>query len=701
MRGFPQTRYCRSHSEEHSITRGLNVLTRTQLNDGSWNDSSDAGPSAQDPYMKKFAKFYEVPLSDIQPEGWLRVYLEKQRDGLTGHLEAAGFPFDTPGWAAPRVAHHARYSGWWPYEQTGYWVDGIIRCGHLLRDEFLTAKALRSIDYVLENADEDGYLGPDFMKDPADNNRWPHAVFFRALMAHESAARDARVVPALLKHYLSGTAPHTFWRNVCNVEVVLWAYERSGDRLLLEHAIQAFQGYNELFPEADAAMANLLKDKPASEHGVTYNETAKLGAILYSYTGDEDYLEASIHAYQKIDKYHMLVDGVCSSTEKLTTTDPLDSHETCDIADYTWSVGYLLMATGLAEYADKVERACFNAAPGAVRSDFKGLQYFSCPNQVIADASSNHNRMYRGFPWMSYRPNPGTECCPGEVNRIMPNFAARMWMSDGEGGVVAALYGPGRLTTGVGPDAQKVTIVQQTDYPFSEQINFLIQTEAPVEFTLWLRVPEWCTRPSLEINGQPVELELEPGRFFPLRRKFAAGDRIRLHLPMELAIQRWPLDGISVERGPLVYALKIEEDWQIDPAEERATPDFPAWNLYPRSDWNYALALDLENFKDEIEIIHHPVGRDPWRLEAAPLELRVPARQIRDWEIERFETIESQYWGADGFRANEKQGEFAFTPQLPDPETLPERLEETVEMVTLVPYGCTHLRVTIFPHASG
>ena len=39
--------------------------------------------------------------------------------------------------------------------------------------------------------------------------------------------------------------------------------------------------------------------------------------------------------------HHLLVDGVCSSTEDLRGKDPLDSHETCDIADpyqvITWT----------------------------------------------------------------------------------------------------------------------------------------------------------------------------------------------------------------------------------------------------------------------------------------------------------------------------------------------------------------------------
>jgi hypothetical protein len=41
------------------------------------------------------ALFHEVPLSAIKPTGWLRTFLQNQKDGLTGHLEHAGYPFHT------------------------------------------------------------------------------------------------------------------------------------------------------------------------------------------------------------------------------------------------------------------------------------------------------------------------------------------------------------------------------------------------------------------------------------------------------------------------------------------------------------------------------------------------------------------------------------------------------------------------------
>ncbi|MGE5222478.1 MAG: beta-L-arabinofuranosidase domain-containing protein [Omnitrophica WOR_2 bacterium] len=649
--------------------------------------------------MNIYTKFHELPICDIRPDGWLRRYLEHQRDGLTGHIEAAGYPFNTGAWTDPAIVSGDGTINWGPYEQTAYWIDGAIRCGYLLGDTALIQRGLAQIDHVLNHADQDGYLGPAFMKNPVNWNRWPHVVLFRAMEAHYTAAHDERILPALTRHYLSGTSPHTEGREVCNVEPMLWAYEQTGDRRLLDLALQAYSDYNRRFPDEDTTLANLLSDRRATIHGVTFNEIGKLGAILYRYTGEQKYLEAAINGYRKLDRDQMLVDGVHSSTEQLHGKDPLDAHETCDIADYAWGAGHLLLTTGAADYADKIERACFNAAPGAVRSDFKALQYFSCPNQVIADASSCHPLFFRGSTWMSYRPNPGTECCPGDVNRIMPNYASRMWLNDGQGGLAAALYGPSQVSAKAGRDQASVTIVEKTAYPFSETILFELQAAQPVEFPLSLRIPGWCSRARLTINGQEYGGSLPAGSFVTLQQVFHPGDRMELTLPMEVRLQEWPHGGVSIERGPLVYSLGITENWQIDRSDQRSTADFPAWNLYPASRWNYALAMDGERLVREPEFIWNAPSDDPWSLETAPVALRVPARRVRNWTIQKKSRVQTfRLWADTGkFEVRSISANFKLTPQLPDPETLPGRLGKRLETITLVPYGCTHLRITIFP----
>jgi DUF1680 family protein len=650
--------------------------------------------------MTSWNTYREQPLSSISPEGWLREFLEVQRHGLTGHLEAAGYPFNTKGWATPVVKHETG-TYWWPYEQMGYWVDGLVRCGRLIGDPFLVQKAKTQIDYTLDNVDEDGYLGPSFLKteDRTQSgwqyswNRWPHVVFFRAMMAEYGATGDKRILDALHKHYLATNHSHSDQRDALNIEILVWVYHQTGDARMLQKAREAFDAMNERAPDCDTSLEPQLSSKRPTEHGVSYCESAKLGAILYGATGEKKFLQASVNAIRKMERFSMLVDGIPSSSEKLRGKDSLDSHETCVISDFTWTCGYLLMATGDVHYADLIERACFNAGPGAVKKDFRAAQYFSCPNQVVSDKNSNHNLFCRGHIFMRFAPNPATECCSGNMHRFMPNYAARMWMQGQADEVVAAFYGPSRLTTEIA--GTPVTLVEETNYPFSDRIEFQVRTPRPVAFTLTVRIPGWCRNASVLINGRPIKQRVRAGTFVPVRHAFENNDRVTVVLPMQLKLTRWPHDGVAVERGPLVYSLGVKERWVVDPSEtQKATKEFPAWGVYAESPWNYALDLDEKTLAARTEIVEQAVTGNPWQN--PPVMLRVPARRVRGWSLEKSSVIEGDYCGEGMVK---KTGTFVLTPQLPDPKTLRPRLAKRQETITLVPYGATHLRITVFPQA--
>ncbi len=644
--------------------------------------------------------FTEQPITDIKPAGWLRRWLELQRDGLTGHLEVAGYPFDTKLWACKGIPFR-HGAPWWPYEQTAYWVDGFTRCGLLLDDPFLVAKAREQVEYVLAHADRDGYLGPKSCKPFMPAGRWSHMIFFRALIAWYYATGDRRIVTALQRHYLGHLHDHSGHRDVCNVEIMSWVYEQTGDKRLLAMAEVTWAKYQRTGEDDDRAQqsAELARNRPANSHGVTFCETIKQGAILYQATGKKQYLQDSLNGFRTLDRFHLLPSGAPSSTESLRGRTSLDAHETCDIADYTWSAGHLLMITGECGFADRIERAAFNALPGAVTKDFRGLQYFSGPNQVVLAKNSNHTLAATGGKWMCYRPKPGTECCTGEVNRVMPNYAARMWMKRGED-PAAALYGPSGHT--FKRSGATVTIAEETSYPFGEEIDFSVSTDRAVAFTLWLRIPGWCRNASVRVNGTALKQKLRAGTFVAVSRTFAQGDRVQLSLPMDLAMRHWPGGGVTLERGPLVFALPVAEKRAVDMSDPNQTAEFPAWEMWPESTWNYALCLDEGKLAEQVRVEYGPMTSEPFLN--PPVRLVVPARKVHGWKLRRAKRLPSVGGKLIDPARNKWQmyktvarGDFLITPPLPDPGSLTARLASTVEHITLVPHGCTLLRVSMFP----
>lgn len=144
------------------------------------------------------------------------------------------------------------------------------------------------------------------------------------------------------------------------------------------------------------------------------------------------------------------------------------------------------MATGDSKYGDMVENAVFNAGLGLVDDDFKGNQYFSCPNQVIADDTCNHVVFFRGREWMSFAPANFLGCCAGNDHRFMPNYVARSWMKD-KNTLAVFTYAPTEIDVKL--ENGRVKILQDTLYPFENTVRFSVSVEKPFTFSLVLRKP--------------------------------------------------------------------------------------------------------------------------------------------------------------------------------------------------------------------
>lgn len=660
-----------------------------------------------------------LPLREIRPAGWIEKFLKTQASGLTGHPSVHGYPFGQKFWGNPND-DTGPYAAWWPYEQTAYWLDGALKCGYLCGDESLYRMTLEEIDSAINNAAPDGFIGPESMR---EKDRWPHAVFFRAVLAQYEITKDARYLNALIRHYLSTPHPIDWDRDVTGVEILVYLYQQTGNSVLLEKAEDLYNRFNAKFSDHDCSLQTLNSDKKATIHGVTFNEIAKLAAILYSATRKEGYRQAVVNAYQKVDRDQLLADGLHSCSEDLRGRDPLDSHETCDITDHTWALGYLLQITLDAKYADRIEKIIFNALPGAITKDFKALQYFSCPNQVIATHTSNHNRLMRGFNWMSYRPDHEVQCCPGNVHRAMPNYVARQWMKRSESEIIAALYGPGCIQTELA--GVPVTITAHTTYPCEQAIEFDIQPEQLVRFTFTVRIPSWCRRASLSLNGQPLNSStlLAPGTFVPIEREWQPGDSIRLELPFELALHHFPKGGLSIDYGPLTFSLPVAAHADVEagdstndqrriiheelytPRAKGATETFPAWELTPASQWNYALCVDEQSLNELVQIQwNSPSLTTPFDPAQPFITLRVPARRVEGWDVvQRQDILQQNNWVSRGkWKSGMRRvkGTFAFTPPLPSRKTLKARLSQEIEWIELIPYGSTLLRMTVFPQAT-
>lgn len=638
-----------------------------------WFAASDASAEAA-----TYSTFNAGGVPDIHPAGWLHTLLQRQHDGLTGHPEALSYPYNSCLWAGEISRSDESYGdNWWRYEQTAYYTDGLLRLGYELNADEMVQKAMEGIEYTLAHPNADGMLGNSTLK----GITWPMSVFFRVLQAKYEHDGDPRIPAALERHYLNFTADQLAGgivggRNIMSIEGILWTYGKTGNPKLLQLAEEAWSIPDRFAVDETA----ITSSEPFYMHSETFCEMLKLPLLLYAYTGKERYLELAMTAIRKVERESMLPDGVPTSAEFLLGNDIHNSHETCDIVDLTWTLHHYLAVTGGAEWADKIEKAIYNAGMGCITKDFRALQYFSSLNQFIATGISNHNIYKRGSTWMAYRPTHETECCSGNINRMLPNFVSRMWMTDSEGGAVATIYGPSTaiFTTSAG----NLTITCATDYPFADVLTFSVSGADGASIPLSLRIPTWCSSASVSINGTAADVKLEAGTFVRLPESVKSGDVIVLRLPMPIEKKTLRGQGIYFQRGPLLFAYAIPQQMTEDTKEyanmhgkKPENSDFKCWNITPVGDFNYAFSDDGQPLTVATPAVNAPSGTIPFDAAYAPVSLRIPVRQIA--------------WGLEDNR---------YTPHVPEQGRLT-LLDSERQYIDLIPYGCTELRLTVFPDA--
>ncbi|MBO4947081.1 MAG: hypothetical protein J6C88_06015, partial [Lachnospiraceae bacterium] len=179
--------------------------------------------------IQTWHRWKECRITAVHPEGILREVLLAERNGMPGHLDELGYPYSEYCWGIKSLTDGG-YQEWWPYEQTAYWLDAMIRLAILLGDKELYEKVGKQVKLALSYAG-DGFIGPEELKVTGKRNQWPHAILFRALCALAQTTEafsgfDAeKLYQAMAAHYKTGTCDYTCFREVVNTESMLKLYE--------------------------------------------------------------------------------------------------------------------------------------------------------------------------------------------------------------------------------------------------------------------------------------------------------------------------------------------------------------------------------------------------------------------------------------------------------------------------------------------
>jgi DUF1680 family protein len=610
-----------------------------------------------------------LPLGSIQPTGWLFNQLRVQADGLSGHLDEFWPDIKDSGWFGGDAE---------AWERAPYWLDGVIPLAYLLDDSELKGRVEKYMDTIISHQDETGWMG--LKQDPAKYDLWAMFLILKPLIQYHEATGDKRVrgVVENLLHWIDGhigRRPLFNWGKFRWFESLIgiyWLYERTGESWLLDLAVKLHaQGFDWIsFFKRFPLTGITPKGKwNFMGHVVNNGMAVKSPALWWRLTGDEEDRQMVDKMMEEQDRYHGQVTGIFSGDECFAGKNPSQGTELCAVVEYMYSLEILTSILGDPQFGDRLEKVTFNALPATFSPDMWSHQYDQQVNQVECSIKENRLWTTNGPESNIFGLEPNYGCCTSNLSQGWPKFAAHLWMSTDDNGLAAVAYAPCVIKTEVKGIPVKIEVF--TEYPFREDVLLTVDAEKPVKFPLYLRIPGWATSASVHMP-QKTAAHPDAGTHFKIEKKWEQGEEIKIILPMKPRASRRYNNALAIERGPLVFSLKIGEEWKRV-HEDKPHRELPHadWEVYPTTPWNFALDVSEKTLAKDIVFQEHPVGQLPFSPEGAPVSARVKGIRIAAWTL-----------------VNGSAGEIPVSPV---------KAEGQLEKLTLIPYGCTNLRVTEFP----
>jgi len=273
-------------------------------------------------------------------------------------------------------------------------------------------------------------------------------------------------------------------------------------------------------------------------------------ADLAAETHDAGLLAACRRLWNSATTRRMYVIGGIGSArhgERLTRDYDLPNEsayaETCAAIALVFFAHRMLQIDPDRGYADVMERALYNGVLSGVSLDGRKFFYVN----PLASAGGHHRQ-----DWF------GCACCPTNLARLLASLGLYVY-SAAEANVYVHLYAAGEGSGEVA--GRRVTIAQETRYPWDGRVRITVGLDTPCRFALMLRIPGWCRKYKVSVNGERVRPAVRKG-YARIARRWRGGDAVALSLDMPVErIVAHPgvaedAGRVAIQRGPIVYCLE-------------------------------------------------------------------------------------------------------------------------------------------------
>lgn len=447
---------------------------------------------------------------------------------------------------------------WTRAEQHGKWIESAYLSSIQGKDKVLYEKAREVLHRIIASQESNGYLGataksyrtaerPVRGMDPYELYFVFHA--FETVYEETSDKQALNAAERLADFFLANFGPdkHGFWASKTlrapeNKRKVLsgksdfaghsvhyaWEgtllcdpmarlYEITGKKKYLDWSkwvvdnIDRWGGWDAFSRLDSVAAGTLTVDKlQPYVHSHTFHMNFMGFLRLYRITGDKSLLRKVEGAWNDIAKRQMYITGGVSVAEHYEHdyVKPLNGNivETCATMSWMQLTQMLLQLTGNTKYADAMERLMVNHVFAAQDALTGTCRYHTAPNGE-KPAEYFH----------------GPDCCTASGHRIislLPTFFfAKAHRTFYVNQYIDASY--------KGKDFQ---FAITGNYPAGEVVELTINKGTAKELNL--RIPAWCEKPSISLNGKALS-DVRPGNYYKINRVWKVGDKLTIHFPME------------------------------------------------------------------------------------------------------------------------------------------------------------------------